>query len=183
MAFIVTYDANVLVGNTQRDLLVRIGPAGLVQAKWTNQILDEMTAAVQKSRPEVAPEKLARLRELMLDALPDALVTGHESLIETLKMRDPDDRHVLAAAIKSGSQVIVTADKDFASADLAAWNIEAKHPDDFVLDQIGINDRLIWGCVQQIADSRKGRPETVDDILTQLERSGLVRSAAALRTG
>jgi hypothetical protein len=98
-------------------------------------------------------------------------------------MRDPDDRHVLAAAIKSGSQVIVTADKDFASAGLATWNIEAKHPDDFVLDQIGINDRLIWGCVQQIADSRKGRPETVDDVLAQLERSGLVRSAAALRTG
>jgi len=76
MAFIVTYDANVLVGNTQRDLLVRIGQTGLVQAKWTDQILDEITAAVQKSRPEVAPEKLARLRVLMMDALPDALVTG-----------------------------------------------------------------------------------------------------------
>lgn len=53
-------------------------------------------------------------------------VTGHESLIGALQMRDPDDRHVLAAAIKSGSQVIVTADKDSASADLATWGIEAK---------------------------------------------------------
>jgi hypothetical protein len=88
---------------------------------------------------------------------------------------------VLAAAIKAGAQVIVTADKDFTADDLAPWDIEAKHPDDFVLDQIDINDRVVWGCVQQIADSRKRRPETVGDVLSQLERSGLVRSAAALR--
>jgi hypothetical protein len=68
MAFIVVYDANVLVGNTQRDLLVRIAQSGLVQAKWTEQILDEMIAAVQKSRPDIAPEKLARVRALMIEA-------------------------------------------------------------------------------------------------------------------
>jgi hypothetical protein len=60
-------------------------------------------------------------------------------------------------------------------------NIEAKHPDEFVLDQIDINDRILWGCVQQIANSRQDPPETVDDVLSQLERSGLVQSAAALR--
>jgi predicted nucleic acid-binding protein len=183
MPFIVVYDANPLVGNTQRDLLIRIAQAGLVQAKWTDRILDEATAAISKSRPDIPPEKLTRLRELMLRAVPDGLISGHEPLIEGLHMRDADDRHVLAAAIKSAAQVIVTADKDFTAEDLAPWNVEAKHPDDFVLDQIDINDRKIWGCVQQIANSRKQRPETVDDVLTQLERSGLVRSAATLRRG
>jgi predicted nucleic acid-binding protein len=181
MPFIVVYDANVLVGNTQRDLLVRIAQTGLVQAKWTDRILDEMVAAIAKSRPDIPAEKLARLRELMIAAVPDCLVRGHEPLIEGLHMRDSDDRHVLAAAIKSGAQVIVTADKDFTAADLAPWNVEAKHPDDFVLDQIDINDRMIWGCVLQIANSRLARPETVEDVLGQLERSGLVQSAAALR--
>ena len=181
MAFVVVYDANVLVGNTQRDLLVRIAQTGLVQAKWTDRILDEALAAVLKSRPDVPPEKLTRVRELMIDAVPDCLVSGYEPLIDGLYLRDPDDRHVLAAAIKSGAQVIVTADKDFTAADLAPWNIEAKHPDDFVLDQIDINDRMIWGCVQQIANSRHSPPDTVEDVLGQLERSGLVRSAAALR--
>jgi hypothetical protein len=38
MAFIVVYDANVLYPNTLRDLLIRISQAGLVQAKWTNEI-------------------------------------------------------------------------------------------------------------------------------------------------
>jgi predicted nucleic acid-binding protein len=72
------------------------------------------------------------------------MVTGHEPLIDGLHLRDPDDRPVLAAAIKSGAQVIVTADRDFTEEDLAEWNIEAKHPDDFVLDQIDINDRVVW---------------------------------------
>ena len=136
---------------------------------------------MQKSRPDVQPEKLARLRGLMIEAVPDCLISDHEPLIEGLRLRDPEDRHVLAAAIRAGAQVIVTADKDFTVADLAPWDIEPKHPDEFVLDQIGINDRMVWGCVQQIAISRREPPETIDDVLGQLERSGLVRSAAALR--
>jgi predicted nucleic acid-binding protein len=182
MPFIVIYDANVLVGNTLRDLLVRIAQTGLVQAKWTDRILDEALAAVQKIHSDIPPEKLARLRALMIDAVPDCLVTGHEPLIDGLHLRDPQDRHVLAAGIKSGAQVIVTMDKDFTAEALEPWDIEAKHPDDFVLDQMDIDDRLIWGCVQQIVDSRKRRPVTTEDVLGELERSGLVQSAAALRS-
>jgi hypothetical protein len=57
----VIYDANVLVGNAQRDLLVRIALTGLVQAKWTDRILDEAFAAVQKSRPVRTHLKRSRM--------------------------------------------------------------------------------------------------------------------------
>jgi predicted nucleic acid-binding protein len=181
MPFIVVYDANALVGNTQRDLLFQVALAGLVQAKFTERIVDETIAAVNKSRPDIAPEKLSRLRALMLAGIPDSIVSGHEPLIEGLRLRDPDDRHVLAAAIKSGAQLIVTKDKDFTADALRPWNIEAKTPDDYVLDLIDISEKIVWGCVQQIVNSRKQRPETVEDVLAQLERSGLVQSAAALR--
>jgi predicted nucleic acid-binding protein len=181
MPFIVIYDANSLVGNTQRDLLFQVALAGLVQAKFTERILDETMKAVHKSRPDIAPEKLTRLHGLMLGAVPDSIVSGHEPLIEGLHLRDPDDRHVLAAAIKSGAQLIVTKDKDFTTEALRAWTIEAKTPDDFILDLIDISEKIVWGCVQQIVNSRKRRPETVEDVLAHLERSGLVQSAAALR--
>jgi predicted nucleic acid-binding protein len=181
VAFIVVYDANVLVGNTERDLLIRIARSGLVQAKWTDRILDEAMAALQKSRPAITEEKINRLRERMIAAVPDCMVSGHEPLIEGLSLRDPEDRHVLAAAIKAGAQVIVTADKDFTEESLAPWGIEAKHPDDFILDQLDINDRVVWSCVQQIADQWQDPPGTVEDVLAKIERSGLVRSAAALR--
>ena len=102
MTFIVVYDANALVGNTLRDLLVRIAQSGLVQAKWTERILDEAFAAVLKSRPDVDPDKLSRVRELMVEAVPDCVVHGHEPLIEGLQLPDPDDRHVLARGHQGG---------------------------------------------------------------------------------
>jgi predicted nucleic acid-binding protein len=104
MTFTVVYDANVLYPNTLRDLLIRIAQSGTVQAKWTNAILDEMLAALRRNRPDIPAEKFERLRDLMNKAVRDCLMTGHEPLIEGLKLPDPDDRHVLAAAIKAGAR-------------------------------------------------------------------------------
>ncbi|KPM51465.1 PIN domain-containing protein [Frankia sp. CcI49] len=182
MAFTVVYDANVLYPNTLRDLLIRIAQSGLVQAKWTEEILDEMLAAIRRNRPEVSAEKCDRLRSLMNASVRDVLVSGYEPLIDGLKLPDPDDRHVLAAAIKAGAQVIVTRNlKDFPAADLELWAVEAQSPDAFVLDQLSIRGQAVVAAIQQIADSRTKPPESVDDVLRQLERSGLVESIAALR--
>jgi predicted nucleic acid-binding protein len=182
MPFIAVYDSNVPYPNTLRDLLIRLAQAGIVQAKWTDQILDEVVRNLAKNRPDIGEDKLAVLRERMNAAIADVLVTGYEPLIDSLNLPDPDDRHVFAAAIKSKAQVIVTDNmKHFPTDALAAWDIEPKRPDDFVLDQIDLDARVVYACVQQIVDSRKRRPETIEDVLTQLERSGLTESAAALR--
>jgi predicted nucleic acid-binding protein len=181
--FIVVYDAEALFPNAQRDLLIRMAIHDMVQAKWTDQILDEMVRARGRKRQDATPEKLARLRTLMNDSIPDCLVTGYEPLIEGLKLPDPDDRHVLAAAIRAGAQVIVTTNlRDFPPAELEPWNVVAKSPDDFVLDQITIDDRVVFTCVQEIANARKWHPQTASDVLGELERSGLVESVAALRS-
>jgi hypothetical protein len=71
--------------------------------------------------------------------------------------------------------------KDFPASDLDHWNIEAKSPDAFVLDQIHINLQAVAASIRQIADSRTRPPEAVEDILAQLERDGLVESIVALR--
>ncbi|HLI35922.1 MAG TPA: hypothetical protein VKV80_01080 [Streptosporangiaceae bacterium] len=74
MAFIVVYDANVLYPDTLRDLLLRIAQSGMVQAKWSNEILDEMLGSLGKNRPDIPPERLSRLRGLMNAAVRDCLV-------------------------------------------------------------------------------------------------------------
>ncbi len=182
MSFTVLYDANALYPNTLRDLLIRIAQARIIRARWTNEILDEMTDALRRNRPDIPAARLGRLRELMNNAVRDCLVTGYEPLIEGLKLPDPDDRHVLAAAIKSGAQVIVTRNlRHFPVAALEPWEIEAKSPDAFVLDQIGIEGPVVAGCIRQIADSRTNPPESIEDVLRQLEHDGLVESAVALR--
>ena len=183
MTFTVVYDANVLYPNTLRDLLIRTAQSGIVQAKWTREILGEMATALKRNRPDIPAARVDRLCDLMNRAVRDCLVSGYEPLMEGLKLPDPGDRHVLAAAIKSGAQVIVTRNlKDFPATDLEPWGIEAKSPDAFVLDQVGIKGRVVAGCVRQIADSRVNPPESVEDVLSQLERDGLVESVAALRS-
>jgi predicted nucleic acid-binding protein len=183
MAFVVVYDACALYGNTLRNLLIRVARARLVQAKWTERILDEVDRSLAEKRG-IPEDKRRRLRELINGSVADCLVEGYEPLIDGLTLPDPDDRHVLAAAIRVGAQVIVTANlSDFPPDYLGQWDVEAKSPDDFVLDLIGINDRVVYSCVQQIVDERVNPPETIDDVLGQLERSGLIESAAALRLG
>ena len=102
-----------------RDLLIRIAQSGLVQAKWTEAILDEMFAALRRRRPDLDPSRLDRTRSLMATAVRDWKVAGFENLVDSLKLPDPDDRHVLAAAIKAKAQVIVTSNtRDFPKAEL-----------------------------------------------------------------
>lgn len=109
-------------------------------------------------------------------------MTGYEPLISSVQLPDPDDHHVLAAAIKARAQVIVTQNlKDFPSAELARWEVEAKSPDDFVFDQIELSREAVHVAVQRIAESRKNPPATFWDVLSMLERDGLPNSAAALR--
>ncbi|AVT30505.1 PIN domain-containing protein [Plantactinospora sp. BC1] len=184
MTFVAVYDAGVLYPSTLRDLLIRIAQSGLVDAKWTEQILDEMFLALGRQRPELDQTRLARTRTLMGRAVRDWKITGYEPLVDALKLPDPDDRHVLAAAIRARAQIIVTANlRHFPAEELRAWDIDPKSPDEFVRDQISLDRSTVYAAVQQIADSWRNPPGSFDDVLDRLERSGLGVSVAELRAG
>src|SRR5262249_48216324 len=152
-------------------------------AKWTHRILDEVFSSLLRDRPDLDPQALDRTRALMLRSVRDCLVCGYEPLMDALELPDPDDRHVLAAAIKARAQMIVTASPRASPAErLTHWDIEAKHPDHFVLDQIDLDRQAVYGAVQRIADSQRKPPRTVRDVLGSLERAGLVEAVAALRS-
>ncbi len=89
MGFAVVYDANVLYPSTLRDLLIRLAQAGLVQAKWTNRILDEVFRSLTTNRPDLDEKLLQRTRELMCRAVRDCLIVGYEPLIDALSLRTP----------------------------------------------------------------------------------------------
>ncbi len=181
MAFVVVYDSSVLYPSTLRDLLIRVAQAGLVQARWTDEILDEVFRSLAQNRPDLDAARLARTRSLMITAVRDCLVTNYESLIPVLDLPDPDDRHVLAAAIRARAQVIVTANlSDFPVDVLRTWDIDPKSPDDFILDQIYLDRATVFAAVQRIADSWRQPPGTADDVLASLERQGLIESVARL---
>lgn len=115
-------------------------------------------------------------------AVRDCLVTNYQRLIPTVTLPDPNDRHVVAAAIRANAQIIVTFNlADFPASELQQWNIEAKHPDDFLLEQIDISPQKVYAAVQRMADDRANPPQTFLDVIRQLESAGLIGSAARLR--
>lgn len=182
MAFTVVYDACVLFPAPLRDLLIRVGQAGLVRARWTEQILDECFRNVQARRPELKADSLQRTRDLMNRAVRDCLVTGYEFLIDGLALPDKDDRHVLAAAVRAGAQVIVTSNlRDFPSAILSPLGIEAQAPDEFVLNLLDLAPAAVAAIIGQQAADLKNPQHTMEELLETLMANGLVRSVAKLR--
>lgn len=182
MAFTVLYDANVPHPPGLRDLLIRLGQTGLFRARWTEQILDEMIHSIQRRRPDLDEQRLARTRELMCEAVANCLVTGYGSLIDGLTLPDPDDRHVLAAAIRCSAQVIVTSNlRDFPASALERFNIEAQSPDQFVLDLVDLAPGRVASVVQEQSAALRNPERTVEDILDSLSDNGLPRAVAALR--
>ncbi|MFM7592532.1 MAG: PIN domain-containing protein, partial [Isosphaeraceae bacterium] len=95
----VLLDANVLYPAPLRDLLIRLAQNGLIRPKWSNAIHDEWMRNLVNNNPSLNPDRLIRTKNLMNDAVRDCLVQGFEPLINSLTLPDPDDRHVLAAAI------------------------------------------------------------------------------------
>lgn len=180
--FVVVYDACVLYPAPLRDLLMRLAQTGIVRARWTSVILDECFRNIEKNKPDLKPGALRRTRELMVQAVPDCLVEEFEPLIEALQLPDPDDRHVLAAAIRASAQTIVTLNlRDFPGDQLVRYGVEAQHPDDFLLDTIDLAPGLVIKVVNEQATALRNPPRTVHELLDTLHAQGLVQSVAKLR--
>ncbi|MGO8745525.1 MAG: putative toxin-antitoxin system toxin component, PIN family [Thermoguttaceae bacterium] len=176
------YDANVLYPAPLRDLFIRLAQAGLVRARWTEAIHDEWVRNLLKDNPALSPDRLARTRALMNEAVRDCLVTGYEDLIESLFLPDPDDRHVLAAAIRADAEVIVTFNlKDFPAGTLASYNVEAMHPDDYLVSLFDAAPGPFCAAVKRQREGLRAPPKTADELLGILEGQGLPQTVARLR--
>jgi predicted nucleic acid-binding protein len=161
-SFTVIYDACLLYPASIRDLVIELARTGQFRAKWTDRIHAEWINAVARSRPELDRARLARVAALMNAAVPDCLVTGFESLEAGLtSLPDPDDRHVLAAAIHSGAQEIVTFNlRDFPAAVLRPYGVRAVHPDEFVEHLLDLNSEIVCEAVRRIRRRLANPPST-----------------------
>jgi predicted nucleic acid-binding protein len=178
---IVIYDACVLYPAPLRDLLVRLARTGLFKARWTDAIHAEWIRNVLANRPDLSAAQLERTRQLMNAAVRDCLVTGYEGRIDSLTLPDPDDRHVLAAALEAQAQVIVTYNlRDFPPRALQAHGIEAQHPDDFSLRVIALDSLVVRATVEAHQQALKNPPKTPAQYLTTLSNQGLPKTVAAL---
>ena len=176
--FTALFDACVLYPAPLRDLLLQLTLTGLFRARWSADIHDEWTRNVLLNRPDLTSTQLKRTRLLMDAAVPDALVLGYAKLIPSLTLPDPDDRHVLAAAIRGRCDVIVTFNlKDFPPETLTEHDIQAQSPDEFISHMINLRAEAVCRAAKSCRSRLKNPPVSVDDYILTLAAQKLPETA------
>jgi hypothetical protein len=175
-------DACVLRPLPLADFLLRAAAAGLCRVRWSADVQREWAHALSRQRPDADRGLIDARNAAMNAALPDALVTGYAALTDTLSLPDPDDRHVLAAAIRAGADVIVTYNlRDFPARALARHGVRAQHPDAFLRGLADLWPEEFAAIARQTIAAWRWPPIGMADFFERLQRLRLHRTAAALR--
>lgn len=179
--FVVLLDANVLFPFRKRDVLLRFFQKGLFRARWTEKILEEWTGNLLELKPNLEPS-IRSQQVAIRENFPDALVTGYEPLIESLKLPDPDDRHVLAAAIACGAQHIITDNlEDFPPDILEPFGLEAIEADEFLLRTFELYQSEALLVLKALRAQYKNPSYTAAEFVMDLTAKGLPKLAACIR--
>ncbi len=166
-----------------RDILLQLAKADRFEGKWTSKIHDEWMAALKRNRPDIDDSRIEGLRDKMDAETRDPYITGYESIIEGLYLlEDPNDRHVLAAAIAGQCPTIVTMNvRHFPAARLKPFGITARHPDIFLLSLFAADPEEFCGAVRTVRIRLKNPSYDVEAYLGNLAKAGLVDTVDELR--
>ncbi|MFO1202691.1 MAG: PIN domain-containing protein [Tabrizicola sp.] len=173
-------DACVLYPTVLREILQGAGEAGLYQPVFSDRILREWVLATAKlgpSAPAIAEGEAAQLRA----AFPRAIVREHPEIEGRLILPDPNDRHVLATAIASGADALVTFNaQDFPGHVLASEKVTRRDPDGFLWELQSRHPDIMARIVEAVrakAEAISGQPVPLKALL---KRAKLYRLAKAL---
>ncbi len=152
----VVLDACVLVNAALRDTLLRIAePPRLYLPRWSEDIMEETTRALENKLGQSQTQTSHLLEQLKIH-FPDCWVEGYKQLIPAMN-NHPKDRHVLAAAVRTGAQTIVTFNtKDFPAEALSPWNIEVQTPDEFLVHQYHLDETTVLAKLEEQSARRGG---------------------------
>lgn len=176
--FAAMLDACSLVPIALADTLLRLAECGIYRPLWNERILAEMVSAIAEIHPHLA-EHGERRAATMRDFFADATVSGWAPLEASLSLPDPDDRHVVAAAIIGRADVIVTANtKDFPAAVLDQFGIEVQTPDRFLLNQLDLDPGLVMSVLAEQAGATRRPAITLAVLLERLAACGVGGFAA-----
>ncbi len=171
----VLFDACVLYPTVLRQILIGVCGAGLARPLWSPRILEEWARAAARLGP--GHEEIARAEIAALGAAwPDAPVDAPPEIEASLRLPDPADRHVLAAAIVGAADVLVTANlRDFPRRAMAPHGISAQHPDPWLLSLQEVHPAQVAKVVENVraeAERLSGQPQPLRPLL---KRAGLPR--------
>lgn len=180
-------DACTLAGALKRNLLLSLAEADFFRIRWSRPVLDETAKAIcemlkKKGVPD-AEERAARAICCMTEAFEDAEISDFDPLLSVCQnLPDPNDAHVIAAALKTQAAVIVTDNmKDFPANLLASLNLEARSADAFIADTVALDPGRAVAAIRTMRQRLKKPEKTADLLLLDMEASGLTETVDVLR--
>lgn len=170
-------DACVMHPAFVRASLLWFADERLYRPVWSNDIMAEWKRSIIERFGDVSAEALDRQEARMNTMFPDARIDGYQEIIPALDLPDADDRHVLAAAILSGSDAIITENrKDFPPEVARQYRVDVVHPDDFIVNMIDLNEgRALAACKRHRAAMKDSQPSGEAFLLSFKER-GLIQT-------
>jgi predicted nucleic acid-binding protein len=174
--FSIVVDANVLAGALTRNIILSLAEAGFFRPYWSFRILDEFEryCAERTGSAENAKRQRGRIEA----AFPEAIVTSLQTVEEGLSLPDPDDRHVLAAAIKAKAEVIVTENvRDFPARELKLHDIEILTLDQFVADILDLAGPEAVAALRVMRERFKNPEITAEALILKVETLGMSETA------
>ncbi len=175
----IVLDACVLFPTIMREMLLGTAALGAFAPVWSARILEEWVRATRRL-PEGAEMTAGAAAARMRARWPEAEAAPLPELIDSLSLPDPDDRHVLAAAISSGADAIVTLNRrDFPTRALARHGVILRDPDGLLVELLATGHDIagVAETVRSDAERLSGRPQLLRGLL---KRAGLPRLARAV---
>lgn len=180
MLFPAFFDTNVLYGALMCDYVLELADRRLFRPLWSDDVLFELSKNLVKKGEN--PDLVMKRVSTMERHFADARVEGYSDLVPMMT-NDEKDRHVLAAAVRGGAEVLVTFNtKHFPASSLEPFDLEAVHPDDFLLDQLDLHYAPTLRALVELVEGYDSPSLTVDDLLRALARAGVPRFADEARS-
>jgi hypothetical protein len=165
-------DTNVLIPFFSKDFLLELGFRGL-PVRWSRGIEAEFRSVWARLNLG-SPADATLILEVAHAAIPDWRAPERQSVARTVLLPDPDDRHVLAAAVGCGATVIVTRNlKDFPPDVLGQYGIEAMTPDKVISDLYDARPDFIIAAAAAMRSRLMRPPMTVEEWLAGLVKGQL----------
>ncbi len=179
MSFPAFFDTNVLYGALLNDFILELACQGLFRPLWSEDVLFELAKNLVKNGED--PVLVEKRVHTMEQYFADAMVTGYGDLVPTMT-NDEKDRHVLAAAVRGGAEVLVTFNtRHFPAASVEPFDLEVVNPDHFLLDQLDLHYAPTLRALVELVEGYGSPAMTVDDFLLALTRAGVPKFADAAR--
>lgn len=173
-------DACVLFPTVMREVLLATAERGLFEPRWSARILEEWARATNKLGP--GAETIARGEiATMKVRFPRAEVEIPQGLETRLWLPDPNDVHVLAAAIGAHCDTIITINaSDFPKNILAEEGLTRLDPDQLLIQLHADHPSAVSDAADAVLAEARRLSSEPWEMRSLLKKARLPRLAKAL---